>query len=206
MSRSGVDGHMLARVVIEDMNESHLQYLASPEWALRLQTDLLPWIERSGAMGADVLEIGPGPGLTTDILRTRAAKVTAVEIDDDLFTALAERLDGTNVEVLHGDATTLPFEAGRFSAVAAFSVLHHIPTVEEQDQLLREAVRVLAPGAAFFVTDAIDVEMIRDAHHDDTFNPLPPESLVERLGNIGFDRIELEVTDREIRFSAHRPS
>jgi SAM-dependent methyltransferase len=188
------------------MNRTHLEYLASPEWALRLETDLLPWIERAGPLGDDVLEIGPGPGLTTDILRQRVAKVTAVEIDDALVTALADRLDGTNVEVLHGDATMLPFEPGRFSAVTAFSVLHHIPTVDEQDRVLREAVRVLAPGAAFLATDAIDIEMIRDAHYDDTFNPLPPDSLVERLRNLGFDRIDLEITDREIRFSAHRPS
>jgi hypothetical protein len=27
------------------MNRTHLEYLASSEWADRLQTDLLPWLE-----------------------------------------------------------------------------------------------------------------------------------------------------------------
>ena len=63
------------------MNRTHLEYLASDAWAQRLTTDLIPWIERVATLGDDVLEIGPGPGLTTDILRSRAAHVTAVEID-----------------------------------------------------------------------------------------------------------------------------
>src|ERR1700747_3176531 len=98
------------------MNETHLPYLASPEWAARLEADLLPWIERVAKLGDDVLEIGPGPGLTTDILRRRSARVTAVEIDGALATDLAERLQGANVEVIQGDAGALAFPAERFSA------------------------------------------------------------------------------------------
>src|SRR6202020_344885 len=66
------------------MNETHLQFLASPAWADLLQTELLPWIEAAGDLGDDVLEVGPGPGLTTDILRQRVPQVTAVEIDPSL--------------------------------------------------------------------------------------------------------------------------
>jgi 16S rRNA A1518/A1519 N6-dimethyltransferase RsmA/KsgA/DIM1 with predicted DNA glycosylase/AP lyase activity len=66
------------------MNESHLQFLASPEWGQMLEAELLPWIQAAGDLGDDVLEIGPGPGLTTDILRQRVRKVTAVEIDPSL--------------------------------------------------------------------------------------------------------------------------
>jgi len=51
------------------MNELHLQFLGSPDWAKMLEVDLLPWIEGAGDLGDDVLEIGPGPGLTTDLLR-----------------------------------------------------------------------------------------------------------------------------------------
>ena len=45
------------------MNEGHLQFLASPEWKRMLERDLLPWLERSGDLGDDVLEVGPGPCL-----------------------------------------------------------------------------------------------------------------------------------------------
>ena len=66
------------------MNEAHLQYLASDQWAETLKTELLPWVERVGDLGDDVLEIGPGPGRTTDLLRERAKLVTVVEMDERL--------------------------------------------------------------------------------------------------------------------------
>ena len=54
------------------MNRSHLDFLASPAWARMLETDLLPWLVGVADLGDDVLEVGPGPGLTTDLLRARA--------------------------------------------------------------------------------------------------------------------------------------
>src|SRR3982751_260301 len=87
------------------MNESHLQFLASDQWAEMLKTELLPWVEQVGDLGDDVLEIGPGPGRTTDLLRERAKHVTAVEMDARLAGELRGRLAGTNVEVITGDGT-----------------------------------------------------------------------------------------------------
>jgi ubiquinone/menaquinone biosynthesis C-methylase UbiE len=187
------------------VNETHLQYLASPEWAARLEADLLPWIDRVGDLGDDVLEIGPGPGLTTDILRSRAAVVTAVEIDHALATALADRMDRTNVEVLEGDASAMNFDSDRFTAATAFSVLHHVPSPAKQDQILREVHRVLAPGGHLVATDARDVDFLREAHQDDTFVPLPTDTLVARLEAAGFGDVELKVADYEIRFAARKP-
>ena len=37
-----------------------MKYLMSQEWADQLRTKFLPWIEYSGNLGNDVLEIGPG--------------------------------------------------------------------------------------------------------------------------------------------------
>ena len=135
------------------MNRQHLDYLASPEWAAKLQTDLLPWIDRAAGLGDDVLEIGPGPGLTTDILRTRTERVTAVEIDAALGVRASQRLAGTNVDVIHGDGAHLDFADDRFTAVTCFSVLHHVPSPARQDEMLREILRVLQPGASLLVTD-----------------------------------------------------
>jgi SAM-dependent methyltransferase len=100
------------------MNEAHLRICSSPEWARYVAGELLPWVISSYQLGDDVLELGPGPGLTTDVLRRLVPRLTAVEIDKSLATRLARRLAGTNVTVLRGDGTQLPFEAGRFSAVA----------------------------------------------------------------------------------------
>lgn len=186
------------------MNQLHLDYLVSPEWAARLETDLLPWIERVAELGDDVIEIGPGPGLTTDIIRRRTPRVTAVDIDADLAAALRERLAGTNVEVVHGDATRLDLPADRFSAATCFNMLHHVPSAEEQDRVLAEILRVLRPGAALFATDARDTELLRAVHDDDTFVPLNDETIVARLLGIGYTAVDLDVTEYEMRFAARK--
>src|SRR5437588_3708492 len=143
------------------MNETHLQFLASPEWARMLETDLLPWLVGVADLGDDVLEVGPGPGLTTDLLRERTAKLTTVEVDAQLAIALAARLSGTNVEVIHADATDSGLASDRFSAATCFSMLHHVPSSELQDLLFAELHRVLRPAGALVGVDAVDNELIR---------------------------------------------
>jgi SAM-dependent methyltransferase len=173
------------------MNRTHLEYLASSEWAERLQTDLLPWLESTIQLGDDLLEIGPGPGLTTDLLRQRVAAVTAVEIDADLAANLKVRLAGSNVEVIWGDGTELPLPDDRFSAATCFAMLHHVPSEATQDQLFGELHRVLRPGGSFVATDSLDTERIRQAHIDDTYVPLDPATLESRLRAAGFADITL---------------
>ena len=56
------------------MNEGHLQILGSDEWAEHLAQELLPWVLSVAPLGDDVLEVGPGPGRTTDLLRERAER------------------------------------------------------------------------------------------------------------------------------------
>jgi SAM-dependent methyltransferase len=193
------------------MNRTHLEYLASPEWAVRLQTDLLPWLESTIQLGDDVLEIGPGPGLTTDLLRHRVTAVTAVEIDADLAADLKVRLADTNVKVIWGDGTELPLPDDRFSAATCFAMLHHMPSEVAQDQLFGELHRVLRSGGGFVATDSLDTDRIRQAHIDDTYLPLDPATLESRLRAAGFDDITLvqsgEYRERgdQIRVTALKP-
>ena len=63
------------------VNQAHLEFCSSPEWARLVEDELLPWVLDGCELGDDLLEVGPGPGLTTDVLRYRAARVTAVELD-----------------------------------------------------------------------------------------------------------------------------
>jgi SAM-dependent methyltransferase len=186
------------------VNQAHLEFLASPDWARMLETDLLPWLERVADLGDDVLEVGPGPGLTTDLLRQRTAKVTAVEIDGELARALAERLAGTNVDVIHGDASDTGLPADRFSAATCFAMLHHVPSPETQDRVLAELHRVLRPGAALFATDSRDLDVLRSFHEDDTFVPLGEDTVAARLAQAGFVDVDIEVGDFEVRFSARK--
>jgi SAM-dependent methyltransferase len=186
------------------MNEGHVQFLSSPEWAQMLETDLLPWIISVGDLGDDVLEVGPGPGLTTDLIRRRAGRVTALEVDADLARRLAQRLAGTNVDVICADATDAGLESGRFSAVTCFSMLHHMPSPAHQDQLFAEAHRVLRPTGIFLGVDALDLDVIRAGHVDDTFNPVDPDTCPARLEAAGFDDVRVDLDDYQFRFVASK--
>ena len=53
----------------------------------------------------DVLEVGPGPGVLTAALATRARSVTAVEIDERMVAVLSETLAAhDNVKIVRADA------------------------------------------------------------------------------------------------------
>ena len=187
------------------MNKAHLEFLASPVWAEMLHTELVPWLAQIAALGNCVLEVGPGPGLTTNILRTRASEITAVEADPELAAALAARLSGTNVTVLHADATKTRLESNRFSAVTCFGVLHHMPSAELQDRLFAEACRMLRPGGVFVATDSLDSQAIRKFHADDVFLPLDPATLVARLQTAGLTSVRIAPSTHELRFTATKP-
>ena len=187
------------------MNKYHLEMLSSPIWAEMLERDLLPWITSVGDLGEEVLEIGPGPGLTTDLLRTRTARLTAVEIDSELADNLAQRLAGTNVDVVNQSADHTGFAAGRFSSAACFGVLHHVDTAATQDQIFAEVLRVLCPGGLFVGSDGYDDERTRQAHVDDVFVPIDLQTLPERLENVGFSHVHLTRGDYDFRFDARKP-
>src|SRR5437867_3571892 len=112
----------------------HRRLCASDRWAGLVRLALPRTLEGID-LGDDVLEIGPGPGVTTDILRARVPRLTTIEIDDALAKALETRIADEHVEVVHGDATAMPFDDGRFSAVVCFTMLHHVPTAELQDRV-----------------------------------------------------------------------
>ena len=70
------------------MNEQHLTLCSSAEWAEAVQKWIIPWVLDGVDLGDDVLEVGPGPGLTTDVLHTMVGRLTAVEIHPELAEAL----------------------------------------------------------------------------------------------------------------------
>lgn len=191
------------------MNERHLQLCASAEWAETVKSEVLPWAVGARDLGDDVLEVGPGPGLTTDLLRQQVKRLTAVEVDDGLAAALATRMVGSNVEVVRADATALPFEAGRFSGATCFTMLHHVPSAGGQDRMLSELCRVLRPGGLLVGVDSIENPAFRELHTGDTCVPVDPATLAARLSAAGFVEVDVERSSpepaRRFRFAARAP-
>jgi SAM-dependent methyltransferase len=175
------------------MNQRHLEFCASPEWADIVENEILPWAVGDLDLGDDALEIGAGPGLTTDVLRRRVPRLTAVEIDPDLALSLTERLRNGNVQVIQADATRLPLPSGRFSAATSFTMLHHVPSRALQDQLLAELRRVLRPGGLLIGTDAVDSGELDEFHRGDTYVPCDPYDMPARLRAAGFLDVRIEL-------------
>jgi SAM-dependent methyltransferase len=189
------------------MNWFHRHVCRSARWRCRLERMLLPWALEGVGLGDDVLEVGPGPGLTTDLLRLRTRRLTALEVDAAAAEALQKRLGGRNadgcpVRVVHGDGAAMPFDAATFSAVVAFTMLHHVPTPAAQDRLLAEARRVLRPGGTFAGFDGVDSLPFRLIHIGDTYNPIDPDALSARLQAAGFANATVERGRGRFRFRA----
>ena len=177
------------------MNSAHLEFCASPEWRRIVEENIMPDALRDTDLGGDIIEIGPGPGFTTDVLRAVSTRVTVVEVDPDLAGSLKLRLADTNVEVVCGDAVALDFPDNRFSGAASFHMLHHIPTVDYQDRAFAELARVIKKGGIFVAADGVFSEGSQAFHAGDTYNPIDPDTLSRRLGAVGFTSIKVQLHD-----------
>jgi SAM-dependent methyltransferase len=187
------------------VNKEHLARCSSAEWAEAVQRWIIPWVLENVDLGDDVLEVGPGPGLTTDALRARIARLTAVEIHPDLAAALSARLAGTNVEVVCADATRTPLAGGRFTGAVCLTMLHHVPSRQQQDAVLAEAFRLLRPGGVLAGQDSLDSPDLRSLHHDDIYVPVKPSGLRARLEAAGFTAVHVDTNEYAVRFRGTKP-
>jgi ubiquinone/menaquinone biosynthesis C-methylase UbiE len=177
------------------VNKAH-EKCGSEEWRTAIRDVILPWALNDTDLGDDVLEVGPGYGATTDVLSQAVPRLTSVEIDDELAAMLTDRFaDVASVEIVNGDATSLPYADNRFSSAACFTMLHHVPTIALQDRLFAEVARVLRPGAPLVASDSLGSEELKAHHEDDTYNPVDPDTLPHRLAAAGFVDVNVRVND-----------
>jgi SAM-dependent methyltransferase len=186
------------------MNRNHAEVCGGPEWAAFMQTDLLPSFVAGVDLGADMLEIGPGPGASTEWLRGRVARLTVLEVEKPAAEALTERFADSNVEVMFGDATATDFADESFDSVGAFTMLHHVPTAAAQNRVLAEALRVLRPGGVLVGSDSLPSDRLHHFHADDVYNPIEPALLLTRLQTVGFGDVTV-IVDRHLKFIARKP-
>jgi ubiquinone/menaquinone biosynthesis C-methylase UbiE len=187
------------------MNRAHAVLCSSGWWGRRVEQKLIPWGIGDVDLGEDVLEIGPGFGATTRVLARRPGTLSVVELDQ----GYCERLRGAlaeEVQIVHADATEMPFDEGRFSGVVCFTMLHHLPSPQLQDRLLGEVRRVLRPGGVFAGTDSLGTgSFFKVLHVGDTLVPVDPESLPARLESAGLVDARVQKHERSFRFCARRP-
>lgn len=148
----------------------------------------------------DVLELGSGPGLTTDWLRPRVGALPTVEYDESDAEALRRRLP--DIDVYHGHATAWPFGDATFDGVVCFTMLHHVPTRELQNRLFQESRRVLRPGGVFAGRDSQWGPLSAIAHLGDTLLVVDPVGLPEQLRAAGFVEATTDLRRSSFRFRA----
>ena len=188
------------------MNLAHNMLCASGWWSRRVERDVVPWGLEGVELGDDVLEIGPGFGATTRLLARRGLRLSVVELDERYCRRLRSEL-GDSVAVTQGDATQLPFEDDRFSAVVCFTMLHHIPSPAQQDEAFAEVGRVLRPRGMFAGTDSIGTgPLFKLIHVGDTLNLIDPDGLPGRLEAVGLGDVEVERGGRSMRFRSAKPA
>lgn len=193
------------RGILATMNLLHRWYCRSPGWAKVVREFMMPGVIGETDLGDNVLEIGPGPGLTTDWLRSRVPHLTAIEIDRKLAASLKERLQGTNVTVVEGDATAMPFPDASFTGAVSFTMLHHVPSPQLQDRLLGEACRVLRPGGVFVGSDSTPSLRWNLFHLFDTRTPVDPDGFAARLESAGFADAKVRRGPGHFSFVAVKP-
>lgn len=167
---------------------------------------MLPWALERLDLGDDTLEIGSGYGAASEVLGALAGGLTCVELDWGIARSLARRTTGTKVRVVQADAICLPFADESFDAAFCFTMLHHIPNPLQQDRLLAEVARILRPGGILVGTDRFTGFLFRMIHAGDTFTPVDPRTLPQRLGAAGFAEISVDGRARDFRFRARRDS
>ncbi len=171
-------------------------------------------IDWAGIEGRPVVEIGPGRGALTGLLRERASSLTVVEIDPELAAELTRTLAGDpNVTVIEGDAlrvdwisrveagftvvANLPYESG--TAIVS-SILKRRDVVREIDVMLQKEVvarLAAAPGSKVYGGLSVIVQMLADVERGmviapRSFRPRPRvESQMVRLRPRASARFEI---------------
>ena len=167
------------------VNQGHMEFCTSERWRSLLRDVILPGALGRVSLGSEVVEVGPGPGFTTEVLLQSCKHVTAVEIDPVLADRLRTRLGMDDVDIVVGDARATGLPGGSFTGAASFHMFHHIPTDDDQNQVFAELVRILRPGGVLLLADGYDGEEVRQFHQGDIYHPVDPDTLPARLGAAG---------------------
>jgi SAM-dependent methyltransferase len=187
------------------MNAFEHFFCSSRLWRVISERQLLPWVLSGAQLGDHVLEIGAGYGAATPYLNERVAHITSLEYDRNVLLRMKSRNGSGARTPVQGDGARLPFTGATFSSAVAILVLHHLKSVEQQDQMFAEVFRALRPGGVFLAFEIGDTLLNRAIHLRSTFTPLAPGSVFARLTAAGFSKVSVDFRRAGFRLTAVRP-
>ena len=101
------------------------------------------------AEGKKVLDIACGEGYGSNLLAQKAKQVTGVDIDIDTIGRARNKYTAANLSFQQGSTIRIPAADRQFDMVVSFETLEH---VEEQEQMISEIKRVLAPAGLLLIS------------------------------------------------------
>lgn len=104
--------------------------------------------------GAAVLDLGCGTGLELEYYFkfNPTAKITSIDLSEDMLAALKQKFSGKAITAIHGSYFDIPFEKDRYDAAVSVESLHHF-TKEEKTSLYKKVLQALAADGFFILTD-----------------------------------------------------
>ena len=160
---------------------------------------IAPLVQRFGSAGTPrIVDLGCGTGRTLAQLRKALpnAQYVGVDLSPYYLSVAADVLAGDPVvELVAGNAESLPLETGSVDAVVCVFMFHELPS-NARRRVWREVARVLRPGGVFVVIDSVQredaraisyfVERFADEMHEPFYRDYLGDDLREGLRETGF--------------------
>ncbi|MEO0882478.1 MAG: metalloregulator ArsR/SmtB family transcription factor [Pseudomonadota bacterium] len=113
-----------------------------------------------------IVDIGTGTGRMLSLFADRSVRADGVDLSHRMLTVARANLQRDGIEnafVRQSDATALPFEDSSVDLVIIHQVLHFI---DEPDQALAEAARILGPSGQLLIVDFAPhgLDFLREKH------------------------------------------
>lgn len=120
------------------------------------QAEIIRWQERRGPAPYRLLDVGCGTGNLLAGLAgdEHAQQLVGLDYAAEMVRAAREKFAGLDagerLQMVHGDAEHLPFDAAAFDVLTCCHSFHHYP---HQAAVVREFHRVLRPGGLLILCD-----------------------------------------------------
>lgn len=108
-------------------------------WNINIHYDQL--LQALTPSGSRVLDVGCGDGFLSARLADSDCRVVALDADAGVLSRARERWTGYDIEWVHGDLLSYPFEPESFDVVVSNATLHHLPDTGRGLERIRELVR-----------------------------------------------------------------
>lgn len=109
-----------------------------------------------GRTASRALDVGCGNGRHTELLAERVPSVVGVDLSRELLAAAAtrarDRAFADRIDLVHGDAASLPIADDAVGLAVYVATLHHLSPRAARVRSLDELARVLEPGGTALVS------------------------------------------------------